>query len=386
MRALRIIPILAAGCICLSLVFAPRMTAQGPKSTNSDTVARPKKSSDPDKPAPTTGTSADLPPLPSEFKRNPNGGDGNEPFFRVDATAVTVDISVVDPNGNFIPNIPQDHFRITEDNVPQKISNVAIGDAPMTICMVIEFSNLFQKFYSEPWYQTLLAANEFLRTLRKDDYVAIVAYDLRPEILSDFSVDRADAMEAMSRLRMAAYSEAVLYDALTTTAERMQEIEGRKAILLLSSGIDTISHQNYGEARKKLQSAGVPIYSVGLMQAIRNYYETMGYMGNEARMEFMMADNQLRVFSQETGGLAFFPRFYGQFPEIFRTVSEALRKQYVATYTPTNTARDGKFRKLKVELIDPATNKALVLKDPKGKTIKYQIVAKSGYTAPREVE
>lgn len=362
------------------------LVAQGPKSTNSDTVARPRKDRDKSEKPSTTGTAADLPPLPSEFKRNPNGPNGDEPNFRVDASSVDVEVSVVDPQGHFISNIPPSNFRIAEDGVPQKITSMNLGDAPLTICMVIEFSNLFQRFYSEPWYQTLTAANEFLSTLRPNDYVAIVAYDLRPEILSDFSTDRRDAMEAMSRLRMAAYTETVLYDALTTTAERMQEIEGRKAILVLSSGIDTISHQNYGEARKKLQNAGVPIYSVGLMQAIRDYYYGMGAMSDMQRTEFIMADTQLKTFSQETGGLSFFPRFYGQFPEIFRAISEALRKQYVLTYSPTNAARDGKFRKLKVELIDPDTNKPLVIKDPKGKTVKYQIVAKSGYTAPRQVE
>jgi len=251
---------------------------------------------------------------------------------------------------------------------------------------VIEFSNLFQKFYSEPWYQTLTAANEFLGSLKPQDYVAIVAYDLRPEILSDFSTDRRDTAEAMSRMRIAAYSETVLYDALTETSERMQDIEGRKAILLISSGIDTISKQTYGEARKKIQNAGVPIYSFGLMQAIRDYYYGQGAMSDNRMTDFIMADNQLRTFSQESGGMAFFPRFYGQFREIFQIISQALRTQYTLTYVPTNTARDGKFRKIKVELIDPESNKPLVIKDQKGKNVKYQVITKQGYTAPRVVE
>jgi hypothetical protein len=99
-----------------------------------------------------------------------------------------------------------------------------------------------------------------------------------------------------------------------------------------------------------------------------------------------MADNQLRTFSQESGGMAFFPRFYGQFREIFQTIAQALRSQYTLTYVPTNTARDGKFRKIKVELIDPETNKPLVIRDQKGKNVKYQIITKPGYTAPRQVE
>ncbi len=379
MRALRFFTLLSAGCLSLALILVAQ---QGPKTTNGDTVARPKKGSDT---APTK--EAPLPPLPSVFKRDANlPPTGTEPTFRVDATTVTLDVAVIDNNGHFIPNIPKGNFRVLEDNVPQKISSMTLGEAPMTVCLVIEFSNLFQQFYSEPWYQTLVAANEFMSSLKPEDYVAVVAYDLRPEILSDFSLDRRDAAEAMSRLRIPAYHETVLFDALTETAERMAEIEGRKAILLISSGVDTISHQNYGEARKKIQNAGVPIYSVGLMQAYRDYYYSMGAMSDNARTDFVMADNQLRTFSTESGGMAFFPRFYGQFREIFQTISQAMRTQYVLTYVPTNSARDGKFRKLKVELIDPATNKPLRVTDEKGKNVKYTIVTKSGYTAPRQVE
>lgn len=378
MRPLRFFTLLSAGCLSLALLLVAQ---QGPATKNGDTVARPKKGSDP---AP---KEKELPPLPSVFKRDKGlPPEGGEPTFRVDATTVTLDVAVIDGDGHFIPNIPQGNFRILEDNAPQKISSMSMGEAPMTVCLVIEFSNLFQQFYSEPWYQTLVAANEFMGSMRKDDYVAVVAYDLRPEILSDFSLDRRDAADAMSRLKIPAYHETVLYDAITETAERMADVEGRKAILLISSGVDTISHQNYGEARKRVQNAGVPIYSVGLMQAYRDYYYSMGAMSDSARTDFLMADNQLKTFSTESGGMAFFPRFYGQFREIFQTISQAMRTQYVFTYVPTNTARDGKFRKLKVELIDPATNKALRVTDPKGKNVKYTIVAKTGYTAPRQVE
>ncbi len=388
MKPIRLLSLVTAGLLSVALVVVAQ---QGPKTNNGDTVARPKKGSSTgnssgDAPASAkSGKDTSLPPLPSEFKRKPVT-EADEPTFHVDATTVTLDVSVVDSQGHFIPNLPEANFRITEDNAPQKINSLTLGEGPMTICMVIEFSNLFQQFYSEPWYQTLTAASQFLSTLKPQDYVAIVAYDLRPEILSDFSVDRRDAMDAMSRMRIAAYSETVLYDALTETAERMQDIEGRKAILLISSGIDTISHQTYGEARKRIQNAGVPIYSFGLMQAIRSYYYSMGAMSDSRMTDFVMADNQLRTFSKESGGMAFFPQFYGQFREIFQTISQALRTQYTLTYVPTNTARDGKFRKIKVELIDPETNKPLVIKDQKGKNVKYQIITKPGYTAPREVE
>jgi hypothetical protein len=125
---------------------------------------------------------------------------------------------------------------------------------------------------------------------------------------------------------------------------------------------------------------------MGLLQALRIYLETSGYLGGIARMDFLQADNQLRTFSKETGGMAFFPRFYGEFPSIFASINEALRHQYVLTYTPSNQARDGKFRKIKVELVDPATNQPLRVLDEKNKPVKYTVQARPGYTAPREVE
>jgi Ca-activated chloride channel homolog len=102
-------------------------------------------------------------------------------------------------------------------------------------------------------------------------------------------------------------------------------------------------------------------------------------------MDFLQGDNELRTFAKETGGISFFPRFYGEFPSIFQAIQQSLRNQYSIGYAPSNTARDGKFRKIKVELVSPEGG-PLKVSDERGKPIKYQIVAKAGYTAPRVVE
>ncbi len=357
--------------------------AQGPKKESSETVARPRK-----KGSSTTGEESELPKIPSRTMKKE--GEAKLPegvaTFRSDATTVSVDVAVIDNKGRFIPKIPGGNFRVLEDNVPQKISGFSMGEAPMTVAMVIEFSNLYQQYWSEPWYQTLMATYGFVETLKPEDYVAIIAYDLRPEILSDFTTDRRQTQEALQRLRIAAYSESNLFDALVDTAERMSEIEGRKAIVTISSGVDTFSKLTFDKTRKALQNAGVPIYALGLMQALREYLDARGALGPIARLDFLQADNNLRTFAKETGGMAFLPRFYGEFPGIFRAIHEALRNQYIITYNPTNAARDGKFRKLKVELVNPATNEPLKITDEKGKPIKYQVISKAGYTAPREVE
>lgn len=379
--ALSLVLILSAG------IVPHAMSQQGPAKGSTESVAKPRpKPGAEGQPAPKV-EEQEQEKIPSKFSTKKKEGDPVEgPSFRSDATSITVEVSVLDNKGNFIPGVPRGNFRVLEDGVPQNIATFGMGEGDMTVCMVIEFSNLYQRYWTETWYQTLTAAYGFLETLKPEDYVAVVAYDLRPEILSDFSTDKRKAMEAMQRLRIAAFSESNLYDALTDTAERMSEIEGRRAIVLISSGVDTFSKLTFDKTRKIIQNAGVPVYAIGMMQALREYYDAYGALGPIARLDFLQADNQMRTFAKESGGQSYFPRFYGEFPSIFQAISQALRNQYTITYTPTNTARDGKFRSIKVELVNPATGDPLKVTDQKGKPIKYSVMAKKGYTAPREVE
>ncbi len=355
---------------------------EGPIIPGSSTVSRPKKK---DAPA-AEPAETELPKIPSKLTNKNKEGLADGPSFKVDTQIVNVDVAVMDDKGHFIPGIPRGNFRIMEDNVPQQITNFALGEAPETVLLVVEFSNLFQGLYGPGWFQTLQAVYGFVETLKKDDYVAVMAYDLRPEILSDFTTNRMKTGEALQRLRIAAFSESNLFDALVEAETRMKDIEGRKAIVLVASGVDTFSKLTYDKTRKVLQDAAVPIYAIGLLQTVRDMADARGGMGAISRMTFLQADNQMKTFAKETGGMAFFPRFYGEFPSIYQNISQSLRNQYSLAYNPSNQTRDGKFRKIKVELVNPATNEPLRVSDQKGKPIKYQIIAKSGYTAPRTVE
>ncbi len=374
-------PISVAVCAVVAASLFAFAQDQGPTREGSETVAKPRKKAD----AGTASTTPEGPKIPSKFdKKNQQKTPEGTPNFKSDVTTVTLDVAVLDNKGRFIPGIPRGNFRVLEDNVPQQVSTFSLGEAPMTVAMVIEFSNRWQSYWTETWYQTLTAAYGFLETLKPDDYVAIIAYDMRPEILSDFTTDKREAYEAMRRLQIASYSESNLFDALAFTAERMQEIEGRKAIVTITSGDDTFSKLTYDKTRKILQEAGVPIYAISIGEALKMYYDA--YAGPITRMNWLQAELQLKTFAKETGGQVFIPRFYGEFPSIFKAISQALRNQYNLTYSPTNQARDGSFRKIKVELVNPQTGDPLKITDEKGKPVKYQIIAKNGYKAPREVE
>ncbi len=394
--------------VAIALPFA--IAQQGPTPDSSETVARPRKK---DAPPPSTDvidattndsnttanppsnatkppstdsdSDSDEPKIPSKFskKDKPDIPEGT-PTFHSDVTTIQLDVAVLDNKGHFLPGIPREKFRVLEDNVPQQIASFNVNsEAPMTIAMVIEFSNLFQRYYSQGWYETLVASYGFVETLKPEDYVAVVAYDLNTEILCDFTTDRGRVQEAMQRLRIPGFSEANLFDALSETAQRMSNVEGRKAILLIASGRDTFSKLTYDKARKSVQEAGVPIYAVSMLQAMRIVAEQN--MGPIQQLDFLQADNEMKTFASETGGQAYFPRFLQEFPSIYQSISSSLRNQYSLTYKPSNQAKDGKFRKLKVELVDPQTGDALRISE-NGRPVKYTVVTKAGYTAPRSVE
>jgi Ca-activated chloride channel homolog len=361
-------------------VWALDVWAQDP-GAGSQTVARPRKKTPSDDANSNNSNPDNQAPIPSKLspRATKDNQDTADATFKAETNVVNVDVQVIDPHGNPIPGIPRGNFRILEDNVPQTLTQFSTSEAPMTVAMVIEFSGRFQQFYSYGWSDTLTAAYGFMGSLKPDDYVAVIAYDLRSTILSDFSNDRSKTMEALSRLRIPGFSESNEFDALADTTDRMSKIEGRKAVLLISSGIDTFSKLTYDKTRKALQEAGVPIYSVEILGLLR------AMSGNES-IEFLQGDNELKTFAKETGGQAYFPRFPQEMGGIFQQISMSLRNQYSLGYSPNNQARDGKFRKLTVQLVNPSTNEPLKMTDQKGKPLKYTVLAKAGYVAPRAVE
>ncbi len=316
----------ALGFALASLIPVDVFAQEAPQTQNNDSVAKPKKKPEGDT------TSTEDKTIPSEFKK-PKDIPKDTPTFRSNATTVTVDVSVLDDKGHFIPKIPAGNFRVLEDGVPQQISQFGVSEAPMTICMLIEFSGRYQAFWSAGWYETLQASYGFLETLKPEDNVAVVAYDLRTTILSDFSPDKRRAEEAMARLRIPGFSESNIFDALTDMADRMSGIEGRKAILVISTGLDTFSKITFDTARKSLQESGVPIYSISILQIARMMAESRG-MSGPADLTFLQADNEMKTFARETGGPGIFPAVYRRISGDFQADRGGSEKRIFAGLSP----------------------------------------------------
>lgn len=302
--------------------------------------------------------------------------------LRVDVPLVNLDVSVVTKDGQFIPGLKRDNFRIYEDGVPQKVSDFSQSEKPITAVLLVEFAATNYYFV----YDMLNAAYTFSQQLKPEDYVAVISYDMKPEIVADFTQDKRQVYAALNSLRIPGFSETNLFDALYDTIDRLEGVEGHKYIVLVSSGYDSFSKLTYDKALKKVQgSHDITIYAVGTGQAIREYYDSHGYMSALTRLDYLQADNQMNTFARMTGGHAWFPRFEGELPEIFHDINASIRNQYTLAYHPTNPKQDGTWRKLKVEVVDE-TGAPLKVQDQHKKPVKYQVIARDGYKAKQEVE
>jgi VWFA-related protein len=306
---------------------------------------------------------------------------------------VTLEVGVLSKDGIFIPGLRQGNFRVLEDGVPQQITSFNQTQGSITAVILTELANN-QYFYNFQ-IDSINASFVFTQTLKKEDWVALITYDTRAHILQDFTQDKRAIQGSASMLQpgMAMSQETNLFDALYDTIDRLETVEGRKFIILVSSGRDTFSRKTLDQCLKKVQeSKDIAIYSIGTGQALRNYAESHGYMQNlcpitdsSCSQTFVAADHQMRAFAKMTGGKSYFPLFPAQFREIFGDIGQAIRNQYSISYHPTNRAEDGSFRKITVELVDE-TGKPLRMRDEKGKDVKYLIIAREGYKAKQQVE
>jgi VWFA-related protein len=304
-----------------------------------------------------------------------------QPQFSISVTVpvVTVDVVVTDNNGNFLTGLKKENFRITEDGAAQAISSFAPSDAPITIVLLLEFSKLGYEIFT---YHAVNWAAGFLGTLKPNDWVALETFNMRSSVEVDFTHNRDEILQSLSTLYFPPFSESNLFDAVSDVLDRIKDVKGKKSVLVLASGIDTFSRLTLDKTMQRVKETDATIFTVGVGEQLFIWAEAQGGDGFGGNLNFLQAENQLKTFAAMTGGRAYFPRFDGEIPSIMQDVAASLRNQYSMSYTPTNTALDGKYRKIKVEMVD-TNGGPLTVTDQKGKKIKYQIYARQGYTAPK---
>lgn len=308
--------------------------------------------------------------------------------IQVNVPLVEVPVMVTTKDGQFISSLKKDNFRIFEDGVQQNISNFNVSEAPITAVLLVEYASTNYSFMIE----ALRASYSFAQSLKKDDWVAVEYYDMKPQILVDFTQDKSAVFGALNQLRIPGFSETNLFDALYDTLDRLDRVEGHKYIILVSTGFDSFSKLTLDQITKKIKATkDVTIFPISIGWTLREWCEVNRCTGMTrgmvpvSRMDYLQADNEMQTFARLTGGRFYQPRFQAEYPEIFHDIAGDIRNQYQIAYHPSNPKLDGSYRKLKVEVVAPDGG-PLKVRDQKGKDVKYQIIAREGYTAKHSVE
>jgi VWFA-related protein len=352
-----------AAVVALSLFLVASTPAQAPAGPQGNPPAQP---------SPTP------PPAP---KQEPTEQKPQEPgaTIAVEVPVVTLDVIATTQHGDLLTGLKKENFRVLEDGQPQIITNAGPSDAPITMVVLMEFSARFSGWYS---YQAKFWADALFPNLKQKDWVALVTFDMKPRTEVDFTQNKDEVRQALYSLYFPGFSESNVFDALLDTVDRLKDVKGKKSVLVLASGIDTFSRHTLDQTLKALRGTDVTIFCVGVDKPVSNWLELQGHLGGMRELNFLQAENQLKTFAQMSGGFAWFPQFDGELPGVMRDVTEFLRHQYTITYTPSNHAADGKYRKIKVELVAP-DGSPLTVTDQKGKKQKWVVYAKEGYTAPK---
>jgi VWFA-related protein len=310
--------------------------------------------------------------------------------LHIDVPEVTVDVGVLlQKTGQFVPGLKPGNFRVYEDGVEQKVQGFKRVEAPITALLLCEYAARGYTFRVD----MLNSAWAFTQQLRPQDNVALMTFDMKSHIDVDFTQDKREIQQAINELAVsaampAAFSETNVFDALYESMDRLDRIQGQKYIILIASGIDSMSKLTFDKMLKRVkESRDITIYVVSTGGLLREITEgTRGGMSGSIRdMDFLQADNEMRTFAQITGGMWFEPKFTGELPDMVSTINQNIRAKYQLVYRPTNPKQDGTYRKLRVELVDDE-GQPLRMQDEKHKPLKYEIVARDGYRARQEVE
>jgi VWFA-related protein len=325
-------------------------------------------------------------PLPTDLMGKPQEAE------KVTVTTNVVNVDAVVYNkktGQPQMELKKGNFAIFVDGVQKDISNFSTPEAPITVTLVVEYSKISQILGSagtngmEPGtYEVIRPTAMFLsQFIKPEDYVSVIAFDMRPTPITDFTNNPARIQAVINLLlrNSPAFSETNLFDALKLTLvggkadavvledsksptmeySGMVAVPGgrRRAVLLIASGLDTFSKINLDAARKIVQNSGIPIYIIGTGGMFLKLYDQYLDPARGAsisgipvdRMTFLQAENTMKTFAKESGGTFFPVTFPGELGAVLGSINAMLRSQYSLGFTPTD-ARDGKSHKILVKV------------------------------------
>jgi VWFA-related protein len=312
--------------------------------------------------------------------RGEQGTQQSEIEFAPSSRMVTVILHVEDPNGYFLPNIRRENFAVYEDGVRQKNVSVEIEHAPVSVALLMELGGRYHELNKVLENEVPRVGRELLDVIGHGDKIAIFKYDEKLEPLADFNQGHEVLDRVFENIKAPNFSETNFYDALLETLNRMKDVRGRKAIIVISTGLDTFSKTSYQQVLQAAADSATPIYAIGLGSILRLEAEVYGNAAPFAHIDWTGAEKQLEMLAKASGGRAYVLESTLSVAGIYDDIMENLRLRYVVTYMSSNPAMSGPPRNIRVELIDPKTGSALKIHDSAGKVISANVFVQQTYS------
>jgi VWFA-related protein len=302
---------------------------------------------------------------------------------------VRVDVSVLGKDGNFVGGLTEKNFRVLDGADVQPILFFSPVDAPAQVLVLLETSPAVYLIHNEH----ILAAYALLDGLAADDQVALVTYDQAPHAILGFTTDKSALLGALGQIQYTlGTAQLNFFDSISGVVDWLSPGQGKKAIVILSTGLDSSPPARSDALTQKLRAHDVVIFPVALGGSLRQANGEKKKPAKNSRtpsaqsqetptdpdnpLSFAKADAALLSLARITGGRAYFPVSAKEFAPIYRQIAAALRHQYVLGIVP---AQNGRFHSLTVQVTDTTAQPA----PPGAKSAEYRVFAREGYQAPR---
>jgi Ca-activated chloride channel family protein len=262
---------------------------------------------------------------------------------------VQLDVTVIDQNNTPVMNLKKDDFSVFEDKIKQAVESVNREEVPVSFGMVIDTSGSMRSKL-----QTVSdAAVSLVKQMRVDDEAFVASFKAEAELVQDFTADRRELEDAISGLYTSGGTS--LLDAIIATADyaQAQAKRRRKALVVISDGLEKNSSSKEKEVMDALKEDEVQVYLVGFVD------EEMEEKSLFGKSPAKKAKDLLSRIADDSGGRAYFPKDISEIPAIAAQIAKDLRTQYVVSYYPSNSNKDGAFRTVQVNVNSPSSRKLI---------------------------
>jgi Ca-activated chloride channel homolog len=315
--------------------------------------------------------------IPGGVAAQQAAGDVQQPL-QVTTEMVQIGVSVLAAGGDFVSGLQRKNFRVVDAGIERPLEFFAPTDAPAQILVMVETSPAVYLIQS----QHIAAAYALLDGLAPDDQVALVTYDQAPRAVLAFTPDKNALLNALGQIQFSVgMGQLNFYDSVSTALDWIAPVSGKKALVLLTTGLDSSSPARWDALAQKLRARDVVIFPVALGGWLRRAPDKPDKKKKataappEDSQVFAAADQALFSLAAITGGRAFFPQSAKDFAPTYQQIAAALRHQYLLGIAPQH---DGQFHPLTVEVLD-ASGQPFVTE---GKKATHRIFSREGYLAP----